>query len=139
MPNHRNVYISLATSMSKTGKFQLTSLVQKAQPSSDCGKSNFPKVYVQGLSSIYSAPVVDCKIPAFIQQAQPSSDCEKSNFPTVDVRGLSSVYSAPVIDCKIPAFVQRWVYNRSNLLPTVEKVIFRQWIYEVYPVSIQPR
>ena len=27
MPNHRNVYISLATSMSKTGKFQLTPLV----------------------------------------------------------------------------------------------------------------
>ena len=27
MPNHRNVYISLATSMSKTGKFQLTLLV----------------------------------------------------------------------------------------------------------------
>ena len=29
MPNHRNVYISLATSMSKTGKFQLTPLVHK--------------------------------------------------------------------------------------------------------------
>ena len=28
MPNHRNVYISLATSMSKTGKFQLTPLVE---------------------------------------------------------------------------------------------------------------
>ena len=28
MPNHRNVYISLATSMSKTGKFQLTPLVK---------------------------------------------------------------------------------------------------------------
>ena len=27
MPNHRNVYISLAKSMSKTGKFQLTPLV----------------------------------------------------------------------------------------------------------------
>ena len=27
MPNHRHVYISLATSMSKTGKFQLTPLV----------------------------------------------------------------------------------------------------------------
>ena len=27
MPNHRNVYISLATSVSKTGKFQLTPLV----------------------------------------------------------------------------------------------------------------
>ena len=27
MPNHRNLYISLATSMSKTGKFQLTPLV----------------------------------------------------------------------------------------------------------------
>ena len=27
MPNHRNVYISLATSMSKAGKFQLTPLV----------------------------------------------------------------------------------------------------------------
>ena len=30
MPNHINVYISLATSMSKTGKFQLTPLVQSA-------------------------------------------------------------------------------------------------------------
>ena len=30
MPNHRNVYMSLATSMSKTGKFQLTPLI------SDC-------------------------------------------------------------------------------------------------------
>ena len=29
MPNHRNVYISLATSMSKTGKFQLTHLVKE--------------------------------------------------------------------------------------------------------------
>ena len=28
MPDHRNVYISLAASMSKTGKFQLTPLVQ---------------------------------------------------------------------------------------------------------------
>ena len=28
MPNHGNVYISLATSMSKTGKFQLTALVR---------------------------------------------------------------------------------------------------------------
>ena len=27
MPNHRNVYISLATSMSETGQFQLTPLV----------------------------------------------------------------------------------------------------------------
>ena len=27
----------------------------------------------------------------------------------------------PVVDCKIPAFVQRWVYNRPNFLPTVEK------------------
>ena len=27
MPNHRNVYISLATSVTKTGKFQLTPLV----------------------------------------------------------------------------------------------------------------
>ena len=26
MPNHRNIYIALATSMSKTGKFQLTPL-----------------------------------------------------------------------------------------------------------------
>ena len=28
MPNHRNVYISLATSMSKNGKFQLKPLVK---------------------------------------------------------------------------------------------------------------
>ena len=31
MPNHRNVYISLVTSMSKTGKFQLTPLVLPSQ------------------------------------------------------------------------------------------------------------
>ena len=60
------------------------------------------------------------------QLAQPYSDCRKSNFPIVDVKGLSSVYSAPVVDCKIPAFGQRWVFNRLNLLPTVEDVIFRQ-------------
>ena len=36
------------------------------------------------------------------------------------------IQSAPVADCKIPAFVQCWMYNRPNLLPTVEKVIFRQ-------------
>ena len=60
------------------------------------------------------------------QLAQPSSDCGKSYFLTVDVQGLPSVYSAPVVDCKIPAFVQRWVYNKPKLLPTVEKVIFRQ-------------
>ena len=35
MPNHRNVYISLATSMSKTGKFQLTPLVQQKQRRED--------------------------------------------------------------------------------------------------------
>ena len=69
------------------------------------------------------------------QLAQPYSDCGKSNLPTVDVQGLSSVYSTPVVDCKIPAFVQCWMYNRPNLLPTVEKVISRQWMYKVYPVS----
>ena len=69
-----------------------------------------------------------------VQQAQPSSDCGKSNFPTVDVQGPPSVYWTPVVDCKIPALVQRWVYNRSNLRPTVEKVIFRQWMYMVYTV-----
>ena len=31
MPNHRNLYISLAASMSKTGKFQLTPLVEEYQ------------------------------------------------------------------------------------------------------------
>ena len=31
MPNHRNIYISLAASMSKTGKFQLTPLVMRVQ------------------------------------------------------------------------------------------------------------
>ena len=71
------------------------------------------------------------------QLAQRYSNCGKNNFPIVDVQGLSSVYSALVVDCKIPAFVQCWVYNRSNLFPTVKKVIFRQWIYNVYPVSIQ--
>ena len=29
MTNYRNVYISLATSMSKTGKFQVTPLVER--------------------------------------------------------------------------------------------------------------
>ena len=29
VPNHRNVYIPLATSISKTGKFQLTHLVNE--------------------------------------------------------------------------------------------------------------
>ena len=53
---------------------------------------------------------------------QTSSDCGKSNFPTVNVQGLSSVYSALVVDCKIPTFVQRWVYNRPNVLSTVEIV-----------------
>ena len=70
--------------------------VQQAQPSSDCGKSNFPTVDVQGLSSVYSAPVVDCQILSVctmldVQQAQPSSDCGKSNFPTVNVHGPPSV------------------------------------------------
>ena len=73
------------------------------------------------------------------QLAQPYSNCGKSNFPKVNVQGLSSVYSALVVDCKIPAFVQRWVYNRPNLLPTVEKVISQQWMYNVYPVCIQTR
>ena len=40
---------------------------QLAQPYSDRGKSNLPTVDVQGLSSVYSAPVVDCEIPAFVQ------------------------------------------------------------------------
>ena len=40
---------------------------QLAQPYSDCKKSNLPTVDVQGLFSIYSAPVVECKIPAFVQ------------------------------------------------------------------------
>ena len=31
MPNHRNVYVSPATSMSKTSKFQLTPLVETIQ------------------------------------------------------------------------------------------------------------
>ena len=31
MPNHRNVYIFVATSMSKTGKFQLTPLVNTCE------------------------------------------------------------------------------------------------------------
>ena len=35
---------------------------QLAQPYSDCEKSNLPIVDVQGLSSVYSAPV-----PAFVQ------------------------------------------------------------------------
>ena len=52
----------------------------------------------------------------------------ESNWPnlilTVNVRGLASVYSAPVVDCKIPAFVQCWMYNRPNLLSTVEKVMY---------------
>ena len=29
--------------------------------------------------------------------------------------------------------------NWPNLIPTVEKVIYRQWMYKVYPVSIQYR
>ena len=29
--------------------------------------------------------------------------------------------------------------NWPNLIPTVEKVIYRQWMYKVHPVSIQPR
>ena len=69
--------------------------------------------------------------------AQPCSDCGKSNFPIVDVRGLASIYSALIVDCKIPAFVQGWMYNRPNLIPTVEKVIYQQWMYSVYPMFIQ--
>ena len=60
------------------------------------------------------------------QLAQPYSYCGQSNLPTVDVQGLSSAYSFLVVDFKIPASVQCWMYNRRNLLPTVEKVIFRQ-------------
>ena len=40
---------------------------QLAQPYSDCGKSNLPTVDLQGLSSVYSAPVVDCEISVFVQ------------------------------------------------------------------------
>ena len=61
---------------------------QLAQPYSDCGKSNLPTVDVQGLSSVYSAPVVDCKIPAFVQRwvyKRPNL------FPTVNVKGPFSV------------------------------------------------
>ena len=71
-----------------------------------------------------------------VLQVQPSSERGKCNLLTVDVQGLSSVYSAPIVDCKIPTFVQRWMYCKPNLLPTVEKVIFRQWMYKVYSVSI---
>ena len=69
--------------------------VQQAQPSSDCGKSNLPTVNVQGLSSVYSAPVVDLKYQRWYnvekQLAQPSSDCGKIYFPTVNVQGPLSV------------------------------------------------
>ena len=73
------------------------------------------------------------------QLAQPYSNCGKSNFPIVDVQGLSNLYSALVVDCKIPEFVQRWAYSRPNLLQTAEKVISRQLMYKIYPMSIQPR
>ena len=29
------------------------------------------------------------------------------------------------------------MYNRRNLLSTVEEVISRQWVYKVYPMSIE--
>ena len=41
-------------------------VVQQAQLFSDCEKSNFPTVDAQGLSSVYSTPLVDSKIPAFV-------------------------------------------------------------------------
>ena len=69
------------------------------------------------------------------QLAERYSNCGKSNFPIMDVQGLSNLYSALVVNCKIPAFVQSWVYIRPNLLPTVEKVIVRQWMYKIYPIS----
>ena len=58
---------------------------QLAQPYSDWGKSNFPTVDVQGLSSVYLGTVVDCKILAFVQgwvhnRTQHSSDCGKNYF-----------------------------------------------------------
>ena len=96
---------------------------QLAEPYSECGKSNFPIVDVQGLSNVYSAPVVDCKIPTFEQRwvyNRPNliSIVEKVIFR----QWMYMVYSALVVDCKIRAFVQRWVYNRPSLLPTVGKV-----------------
>ena len=51
MPNHRNVYISLATSMSKTGKFQLTPLVKQE-------KSNY--IHKKYLGSGF-LPYLNCK------------------------------------------------------------------------------
>ena len=65
------------------------------------------------------------------QLAQPYSNCGKSNLTTVDVQGPSSVYSAPVVDCQIPASVQCWLYNRPNLISTVEKIIYRQWMSSI--------
>ena len=52
-----------------TVDYQLWYNVEKqlAQPYSDWRKSNFLTVHVKGLSSVYSTPVVDCKIPAFEQ------------------------------------------------------------------------
>ena len=117
--------------------------LQQAQPSSDCGKSNF--LYSECTRSIQCLFIPGSRLQRTsvcttlgIQQAQPSSDCGKRNFSTVDGQALSSVYSA-LVNCKISAFVQSWVYNKPNLLPTGEKVIFRQWMYKVYPVSIPPR
>ena len=71
--------------------------VQQAQPSFDCGKSNFLIVDVQGLSSVYSAPVVDCMV---IYQRLYNVGCTtgptffrlwKSNFLTVNVQSPLSL------------------------------------------------
>ena len=78
--------------------------VQQGQPSSFCGKSNFPTLDVQGLSSVYLALLVDCKILEFVpcwvynrDNLLPTSG--KSNFPTLDLESLSSVYSALIVEC----------------------------------------
>ena len=51
MPNHRNVYISVATSMSKTGKFQLTPLIHRS--------ANNGFVFVVGKRKIISGVIFD--------------------------------------------------------------------------------
>ena len=97
---------------------------QKSWHSADCDdRLNVGPMLVRCRRS-----TVDCQRWYNVEKqfAQPYSDCGKSNLPTVDVQGPSSIYSAPVVNCKIPTFVQCWIYNRPNLLPTVEKVIFQQ-------------
>ena len=49
MPNHRNVYISLASSMSKTGKFQLTPLVLQK----DKNQASIPSLLKGSIGSRY--------------------------------------------------------------------------------------